>query len=92
MKYLSPDVSVMKCPGKVLYKENIILELPIVLTGLMHEDHNIHKVPFIQSVPILCFPPVCLIIQNYPQYYQYRKYNPCNIQKDSFPFLPGNEL
>ena len=36
--------------------------------------------------------PVCLIIQNYPQYYQYRKYNPCNIQKDSFPFLPGNEL
>ena len=26
MKYLSPDVSVMKCPGKVLYKENIILE------------------------------------------------------------------
>ena len=26
MKYRSPDVSVMKCPGKVLYKENIILE------------------------------------------------------------------
>lgn len=26
MKYLSPDVSVMKYPGKVLYKENIILE------------------------------------------------------------------
>lgn len=26
MKNLSPDVSVMKCPGKVLYKENIILE------------------------------------------------------------------
>lgn len=28
MKYLSPDVSAMKCPGKVLYlyKENIILE------------------------------------------------------------------
>ena len=26
MKYLSPDVSVMKCPGKVFYKENIILE------------------------------------------------------------------
>ena len=26
MKYLSLDVSVMKCPGKVLYKENIILE------------------------------------------------------------------
>lgn len=26
MKYLSPDVSVMKCLGKVLYKENIILE------------------------------------------------------------------
>ena len=26
MKCLSSDVSVMKCPGKVLYKENIILE------------------------------------------------------------------
>ena len=26
MKYLSPDVSATKCPGKVLYKENIILE------------------------------------------------------------------
>lgn len=26
MKNLSPDVSVMKYPGKVLYKENIILE------------------------------------------------------------------
>ena len=26
MKYLSPDVSAMKCPWKVLYKENIILE------------------------------------------------------------------
>lgn len=26
MKNLSPDVSVMKCLGKVLYKENIILE------------------------------------------------------------------
>ena len=26
MKYLSPYVSAMKCPGKVLYKENIILE------------------------------------------------------------------
>ena len=24
MKYLSPDVSVMKYPGKVLYKENIL--------------------------------------------------------------------
>ena len=23
MKYLSPDVSVMKCPGKVLYKPKI---------------------------------------------------------------------
>ena len=84
MKNLSPDVSVMKCPGKVLYKENIILEFT--------NSTDIHKVPFIQSVPILCFPPVCLIIQNYPQYYQYRKYNPCNIQKDPFPFLPGNEL
>ena len=29
MKNLSPDVSVMKCPGKVLYKENIILEFTI---------------------------------------------------------------
>ena len=26
MKYLSPYVYVMKHPGKVLYKENIILE------------------------------------------------------------------
>ncbi len=25
MKYLSPDVAAMKCPGKVLSKENIIL-------------------------------------------------------------------
>ena len=27
MKYLSPDVSVMKCPGPHIYKENIIQEI-----------------------------------------------------------------
>ena len=75
-----------------LRKENPELAARVEEDYKAEQDHNIHKVPFIQSVPILCFPPVCLIIQNYPQYYQYRKYNPCNIQKDSFPFLPGNEL
>jgi len=27
MKYLSPDVSAMKCPGKVLYKEGHSLNI-----------------------------------------------------------------
>ena len=54
----SPDVSVMKCPGKVFIKKNHSRIYSITLTGLMHENHNIHKVPFIQSVLILCF--LCL--------------------------------
>lgn len=52
MKNLSPDVSVMKCPGKVLYKENIILEFTNSTEQASSiEDHNIHKVPFIHVCP-----------------------------------------
>jgi len=29
MKYLSPDVSAMKCPGKVLYKKTMYFDITL---------------------------------------------------------------